>query len=253
MDSPPAFWHHRVPSRSSSAERRFNYELCIRLHGCSQNDHRAPQASPFTEPRRRSLTRTERIEIVEADNPESLLQSYSLRYECLTLENGDERYANHGTRMYVDPWDEMQSRVFLALADGVAVGTVRYISRRESAFPADEIYDFEAISSAVGVSFSRIRSEVALLDRGAVRREFRRRAVFRMLQNQAEAESVRSGVSAHVGLVANGNVAMARALRANAWVKLDRCVKYNAWTGHCYVKAVSKGRSVPNVNGTGSE
>lgn len=190
------------------------------------------------------------ITVYEALEQKDLIKAYGIRYQCLTLENGDERYADRTNKLYIDPWDVAPAHVFVASINGAIVGTVRYMLRKEMPFPADDIYDFREIARIAGTSAWYAKQMSALLDRGAVHPDWRKRGIFTAIQRHLEAISISRQIFIHLGLVAMRNTAMATTLLKDDWVRLESVVTCNAWSGYCYLKAFNKegGRIVNQVS-----
>jgi GNAT superfamily N-acetyltransferase len=103
---------------------------------------------------------------------------YHIRYQCLSLELGDETYANHLAQTYHDEDDEKCQRVFVAYEAGKALGTARLLLRREQLFIADDFYDFGYLADMFGLPISDLLNKTCLIDRVCISKEYRGHHIF---------------------------------------------------------------------------
>ena len=112
--------------------------------------------------------------------------AYRLRYEVFTLEEADQRYANHGTKEYKDSDDVDESVLFVAKSNDQVVGTARLkiLSRRE--FIAVDQYHLSALAERLNENLGDISKHLGCMDRLVVSKPMRGGSVAQRLANAGE-------------------------------------------------------------------
>lgn len=112
-----------------------------------------------------------------AETEEEKLGAYKLRFQCLTLENGDTKYANYQDGTFIDPMDRTGKSILLIAKDVdkvEVVSTQRISFRKDEVFTADDIYPYKVLASKLKVSPDVIMQKAVLISRGATHAAYRK-------------------------------------------------------------------------------
>ncbi len=130
--------------------------------------------------------------------------AYRLRYDCFATELGDERYANHGERVFVDALDGSGGETFVARTqDGGVVGTVRLALRASGNFPSDDLYRWDQLARVTGEATARLLERTVLISRGATAPSWRRLGIMRALMEAAELRAIALGMRYAVAVISD--------------------------------------------------
>jgi N-acyl-L-homoserine lactone synthetase len=100
------------------------------------------------------------VSIVLAD-AEQRAAAHRLRYDVFTREMGDERYADHRRRVFVDESDEdLANPLLVALAGGDVVGSLRILPRRGRPVRHEHLSRFESLAATLALT-CRLSSSVS--------------------------------------------------------------------------------------------
>lgn len=111
-----------------------------------------------------------------AETEEEKWGAYRVRYECLTLELGDDRYANHVDKTYIDKMDHTDSPITLIAIDndtGQVVSTARINFRKDILFTADDIYPYQKLAETLSREIEDIKYNVVVIERGGTLTDYR--------------------------------------------------------------------------------
>ena len=112
----------------------------------------------------------------KADTEAEKQQAYEVRYQCLTLETGDELYANHEVKTFVDKLDVTKKTTLFVVIDNntdKVVATQRVVFRKDVVFTADEIYPYKKLATILNTTEEDIIARASLIDRSSVLKEYR--------------------------------------------------------------------------------
>lgn len=113
--------------------------------------------------------------IKKAETEAEIQQAYEVRYQCLTLETGDELYADHVEKTFIDKLDTTGKTTLFVIIDNntnKVVATQRVVFRKEVVFPADEIYPYKKLSAILSTTEEDVIARSALIDRSSVLKEY---------------------------------------------------------------------------------
>ena len=129
---------------------------------------------------------SEQIVFQVANSESEKEAAYRLRYKTFTLEEADQRYANHDTKEYKDSDDVDESVIFVAKSNDEIVGTARLkiLSRRE--FIAVDQYHLTALAERLNENLSHISKHLGCMDRLVVSKPMRGGAVAKGLADAGE-------------------------------------------------------------------
>lgn len=98
-------------------------------------------------------------------------QAYEVRYQCLTLETGDDLYANHNKKTFIDKMDGTGKTTLFVAIDNITnkvVATQRVVFRKEIIYTADEIYPYKKLATILNTYEEDVIARAALIDRSCV-------------------------------------------------------------------------------------
>lgn len=174
-----------------------------------------------------------------AKNADEKMAAYRLRYEVLFQECGDERYADHDAKVYLDRNDSGNTRLIVAVADdGTLAGTVRVTLRREAEFLRDEMYAFDTLADRLCFPREGFLHTLALMDRLAVHPAWRQAKVYPAIT--AEVEQLARGAGCRILLAATSesNHRVQSLLTMSGWTRY--AVAGDAWRGVMFYKELAK-------------
>jgi GNAT superfamily N-acetyltransferase len=175
----------------------------------------------------------------EAASDEARLAALRLRYEVFCEEGGDDRYADHARRVFVDQDDGPHSRLITGLTSGGrVVGTVRFTRLRDWPFIAHEAYHLPLLASVVGMSESELRNTLGRSDRGVVAKEFRGCGLMSLMHYSLEDLAKAGSCAILVGAVALSNTTASSVNQKLGWVEYFRGQTYNGFTGQLIYKDI---------------
>ena len=180
-----------------------------------------------------------KIVVRDSAGAEEDMQAYRVRFQCLTMDLGDHRYADEAAKTYIDPWDCSPRKLAVACSNATVMGTTRYMLRRDAPFPREDIYDFDEIATRLSTSREAVLDGLVLADRGGVLADFRGRGIFSMLLDHVEQFGRRAGQLALVGLVSDHDDRMARVLERKGWDRLSAQVVAGEWQGRLHMKPLA--------------
>lgn len=109
-----------------------------------------------------------------ATTAKQLSEVYKLRYEYSYKEGADEKYAFHETGEYKDEYDTEKAIIIIAMNDQKEIiGTIRLLIKKEADLPYEWCYDYDYVANYLSVSKQDIYQRCALLDRGAIQKDYR--------------------------------------------------------------------------------
>ncbi len=174
------------------------------------------------------------------DTPDELLAAQQLRYTVFTLEEGDERYADHERGTFSDDRDGPSANVLIALDEtDTCVATLRFSLRREGPFIGDDAYPYEELSEALGLPVDQVLFCAALVERGVVKKEFRRSGVFREMYAFGERWLQKEGIRVVLGAVMESKPDAARVQEKFGYQLVGRCKRSEWLTWLIYGKDLS--------------
>jgi hypothetical protein len=110
------------------------------------------------------------------------MDCYRIRYESFSRELGDLPYADHERGLFTDRVDREGRHTLLVVREGPrVVATMRVELREDGPFLGDVCYDWPALSVASGLPVSELHEVTALISRGAVAGDHRKRGLQRSL------------------------------------------------------------------------
>jgi hypothetical protein len=112
----------------------------------------------------------------KADTEAEIKQAYQVRYQCLTLETGDELYADHEEKTFIDKLDATgKTSLFVVIDNNTnkVVATQRVVFRKDVVFTADEIYPYKKLATILNTTEEDVIARAALIDRSSVLKEYR--------------------------------------------------------------------------------
>ena len=129
---------------------------------------------------------SDKIAFQVAESESDRKAAYRLRYEVFTIEEADQRYANHDTEEYKDSDDVDESVLFVAKSNDRVVGTARLkiLSRRE--FIAVEQYHLSDLAARLKEDLSDISKKLGCMDRLVVSKTMRGGSVAKGLADAGE-------------------------------------------------------------------
>jgi GNAT superfamily N-acetyltransferase len=150
--------------------------------------------------------------------PEEHHAALRLRYAVMTLERGDERYADHGRLVFGDPNDDRGAILFGAFDASRLVGTLRLTLRRRTPLIGDAFYQWETLARSLCITAAEAQAGASVMDRVAVEATHRGRGVFRLLVEAVAEAAERADAPFLLGAVAEDNHPSRAALRALGFV-----------------------------------
>lgn len=161
-------------------------------------------------------------------------QAYQIRYQCLTLELGDESYANHLNKIYLDDDDLKCHRVFVAYVEDTLVATARLLLRKEQAFIADDFYDFAQLANSLGMTQEEMMRQAGLIDRVCVLHDYRGHKIFRGFYEHICAEMLRNGCSILLAAIQQENIKSQTIFSHFGFTKWNELKVVHTWRGYLY-------------------
>lgn len=114
------------------------------------------------------------ISIDMATTKEELTEVYKLRYEYSYKEGADEKYAIHETGEYKDKYDTDKAVIIISMNEQKQIiGCIRLLFKQDSELPYEWCYDYGYIANYLSVSKEELYKRCALLDRGAIHKDYR--------------------------------------------------------------------------------
>jgi predicted GNAT family N-acyltransferase len=163
-----------------------------------------------------------------------LEQVYAIRYQCLTLEMGDESNANHQVKYYQDKHDEKCERILVAYVDTKVVGTARLILRKENEFLSDSFYDYEALAEMYGLPVVTMMKQVGLIDRVCILKAFRGHSIFRAFYEAVISEMKDNQCKYLLAAIHQDNLKSDRVFTHFGFYKLNQLRHDAYWKGYLY-------------------
>ena len=161
---------------------------------------------------------------------EELQGAYRVRFQTLTLQNGDTRYADFEKKIYKDFTDEGNTRVYIAVSHtgGGVLGTVRLTLREEYGrpFTAEDFYNFPQLANDVGSTWRELLHKVALIERGGVLLEYQNKEVWKQLVRFALEDIKNSEAKIIVGAIEVTNEVGLHAFEIAGWTIVKKEKEY---------------------------
>lgn len=169
-------------------------------------------------------------------------QVYQIRYQCLTLELGDESYANHLNKIYLDDDDAKCQHIFVAYIDNNLVGTARLLLRKEQAFIADEFYDFASLAHLMEIPLAEVMQQAGLIDRVCVLKDYRGHKIFSGFYEHIRTEMLRNECSILLAAIQQENIKSQTIFSHFGFHQWNELKVVDNWRGYLYYNqlAVSK-------------
>lgn len=176
--------------------------------------------------------------IKRANTAEELTQVYQIRYQCLTIELGDESYARHQEKAYYDEDDISCERIFVAYVDDKIVGTARLLLRKEQAFIADEFYSYIPLASQLGMDAESMKVKTGLIDRVCVLQEYRGHRIFNGFYESVVAEMRQNNCAYLLAAIHADNQKSDVVFSHFGFQKIPELKLWEDWQGYLYYKNV---------------
>lgn len=180
------------------------------------------------------------LEIQLAQTSEALSAVYRIRYQCLTLELGDESHAYHAAATYYDADDAYCKRVFIAYLDGHPVATARLLLRKEHAFESDDFYDYPMLAALFGMDVQTLFSQIGLIDRVCIIKEYRGHKIFAALYEAVIAEMRREHGRIILAAIHQDNTKSDVVFRHFGFVSLPELKQCQDWQGYLYYRVLDQ-------------
>ena len=181
------------------------------------DDSANPQPSPYTI----------RLATTQADRD----AAFRLRYEVFTAELGDDRYADHEKRLFLDCDDDARNHLLIAeLDDGTVIGTVRLTLLKDCRFIGYDAYGWDQLATVLGITLDALLPRVARLDRGAVAKPWRRTGILGAFQPSYFSICYREGCDTLVGTIEVHNDGMRKAMASFGWSESGTIETFNGLT-----------------------
>ena len=116
-----------------------------------------------------------------AETDEDKKNAYEIRYKVFTKEMGNNAWANHEAKTFIDPWDQGSNRCFVAIIDNSYAATLRIVFKKEVPLQFEQFLPFNLIARDLGLEVNEILLNLGYCERVAVLSQFRRTNVFRSL------------------------------------------------------------------------
>lgn len=178
----------------------------------------------------------EYIKLEVIDNPGLKKLAYQLRYDVFTLEQGDQRYANHNDKTYMDIWDTLPSNLIIAYINNYhIIGTLRLIERKYGPYLGEEGYQYDLLSKNLDVSKEFLLDKISILTRGVVAKDYRSLGVFSMMCDYANTLAVSMDSCISIAAIATDNSASKKFFGRLGYKFYATGVNKNKWKGdYCY-------------------
>jgi predicted GNAT family N-acyltransferase len=176
--------------------------------------------------------------IYRAKLDQEFKQVYQLRYQCLTIELGDETYAHHHEGTYFDQDDFEYNRVFVACMGQLVVGTARLLFRKEKEFIADDFYEYENLAKMMGVSKHNFIQRTCLIDRVCILKEYRGHHIFKKIYELALMEMKHNNCDFLLAAIHVENQKSDMVFSHFGFQKIPELKQWKDWQGYLYFKNV---------------
>lgn len=132
--------------------------------------------------------------------------AYRLRYAVFTEEEGDQRFADHDQKAFIDTKDNSSSYLLIATNNhDETIGTLRLDFRRDAPFLSDHIYRFDLLAVETGCTLEQVLDRTGLVTRGVVRKDYRGSGVFSQMIASADQLFREHTVTLIVGAIKSEN------------------------------------------------
>jgi GNAT superfamily N-acetyltransferase len=160
------------------------------------------------------------MDVRVAATDEERAQAYRVRYDVFCTEHGDNRYADHESRMFTDENDKKRTDLLIACDEmDQVIGTSRVTVHRECTFIKENLYAFDRLAMLMNCPVPQILNAVALFDRVAVLPQWRGKAVMAQLARAMERIAVDSACRVAVAVTLVANTHSQNCLRLLGWTQ----------------------------------
>lgn len=174
--------------------------------------------------------------IKRASTDEELAHVYHIRYQCLTIELGDESHARHQEKAYYDEDDIQSARIYVAYVEDKIVGTARLLLRKEQVFIADEFYSYAPLASQLGIDAESLKLKTGLIDRVCILQEYRGHKIFQSMYETVSAEMKQQNCSYLLAAIHAENKKSDVVFSHFGFQKIPGLKLWEDWQGYLYYK-----------------
>ncbi|MES2477701.1 MAG: GNAT family N-acetyltransferase [Bacteroidota bacterium] len=174
--------------------------------------------------------------IKRASSAEELTQVYQIRYQCLTIELGDESHARHQEKAYYDEDDIHSARIFVAYVEDKIVGTARLLLRKEQVFIADEFYSYNPLASQLGMDAESLKVKTGLIDRVCILQEYRGHRIFNGFYESISGEMMQNNCDYLLAAIHADNHKSDVVFTHFGFHKIPELKLWEDWQGYLYYK-----------------
>lgn len=167
-----------------------------------------------------------------------LQQVYQIRYQCLTIELGDESHAHHDEKAYYDEDDDSCERIFVAYVEDKIVGTARLLLRKEKSFIADDFYSYAPLAAKMGIDTQTMIEKTGLIDRVCILQEYRGHRIFNGFYEIISREMMQNNCVYLLAAIHADNRKSDVVFTHFGFQKIPELKLWEDWQGYLYYKNV---------------
>jgi GNAT superfamily N-acetyltransferase len=171
-----------------------------------------------------------------ATSKQELDAAYHIRYQCLTVELGDNSYAHHQDKIFTDDDDLECHRIFVAYVDDVIVGTARLLMRKEHPFIEDDFYIYPQLASLFSLPTQELMEKIALIDRVCILKAYRGHNIFTVFYNTILAEMRHNHCCYLLAAIHHDNVKSQAVFVHFGFKQLPELRHCGSWQGYLYCR-----------------